>query len=107
MLEAAQLGEGGVGVGQERFAEIGQRDAAAGAVEQLAAQGFLQTADGVADGRLSAVEAFGGAAEMELLRDRDERFELDPVHRSRLAGSIGVTDRWVPENGVDGVRRSG
>ncbi|GAB3388607.1 hypothetical protein GCM10027360_76530 [Amycolatopsis echigonensis] len=107
MLEAAQLGEGGVGVGQEGFAEIGQRDPAAGAVEKLAAQGFLEAADGVADGRLSAVQAFGGAAEVQFLRDRDERFQLDPVHRIRLAGSIGVTDRWVRENGVDDVRRSG
>ena len=51
-----------------------------GAVEEPHAELGLELADLLADGRLRHVQALGGAAEMQLLRDRDEVPQVSQLH---------------------------
>ena len=57
---------------EERVPGGGELDLAAGAYEQLCAQGALELADLVAQRRLGDVEARGGTAEVQLLSDGQE-----------------------------------
>jgi len=54
---------------EERPTRGGELDLAAGAHEQVGAEGALERMDLIAQGRLGDVEARGRAAEMELLRN--------------------------------------
>jgi hypothetical protein len=54
---------------EERVPGGGELDLAAGAHEQLCAEGALELVDLVAQRWLGDVEARGGTAEVELLRD--------------------------------------
>jgi hypothetical protein len=54
---------------EERGPGGGELDLAAGAHEQLCAEGALELADLVAERRLGDVEARGGPSEVELLSD--------------------------------------
>jgi hypothetical protein len=67
---------------EERPPRDGELDVAAGAHEQVRAERALELVDLVAQRRLGDVEARGGPAEMELLRDGQEiaeqaRLEID------------------------------
>ena len=68
------------GLDEEGGAGHGEGDAAVGAVEQADAQLRLELADLLADGGLRHVEALGGAAEVQLLRDRDEVPQVSQLH---------------------------
>ena len=61
-------------------AGLGEGDAAVGAVEQPHAELGLELADLLADRRLRHVQALRGAAEMQLLRDRDEVPQVSQLH---------------------------
>ena len=61
-------------------AGVGKADAAVGTVEQPHTQLCLELADLLADGRLRHVKALGGAAEVQLLRDRDEVPQVSQLH---------------------------
>ena len=52
---------------------VGQLDVRAGPVEQPHAELALEPGDLLAEGRLGDVQALGGAAEVELVGERDER----------------------------------
>ena len=78
---------GAVGAGQQvarvleqRRARRRERDAAAVALEQAHAELCLERPDLLADARLRQMQALGGAAEVQLLGDRDERPELAEFH---------------------------
>ena len=68
------------GLDEQRGAGRGEGDAAVGAVEQPHAQLCLELADLLADGGLRHVQALGGAAEVQLLRDRDEVPQVSQLH---------------------------
>ena len=75
-----RVGQQDAHVGQPLRADRGQRDAALGADEQGLADLVLQRADGLAQRRLGHVQAFGGAAEMQLLGHGDELAKMAQVH---------------------------
>jgi hypothetical protein len=72
---------------EERATRGGELDLAAGAHEEIRAERSLELPDLVAERRLGDVEARGGAAEMELLRDGQEvaqQARLE-IHSPRLS----------------------
>ncbi len=78
---------GAVGAGQQlarlaeqRASRRRQHGAATVALEQLDAELGLERPDLLADARLGEVQPVGGAAEVKLLRDRDERAQLPELH---------------------------
>ena len=64
--------QGDPALGEQLRAGRGERDLAAGAVEQLGADAPLQLPDRAGERRLGHPEAFGGATEMQLLGHREE-----------------------------------
>ena len=79
---------------EERVPGGGELDLAAGAREQLCAEGALELADLVAQRRLGDIEARGGTAEVELLSDGQEvakqtRLEIDSPSLS-IASETGL-----------------
>ena len=68
---------------EQRRARRGERDAAAIALEQPHAELVLERPHLLADARLGQVQPVGGAAEVQLLGDRDERPELAEFHSRR------------------------
>ena len=77
---AVELAEQLTGVAQERLAGRGQLDPSARAGQQRAAELLLELAYLLAQRRLGDVQAGGGAAEMQLLCDRDEIAQLAKFH---------------------------
>jgi predicted ester cyclase len=82
---------------EERATRGGELDVAAGADEQIGAERALELVDLVAQRRLGDVEARGGAAEVELLRNGQEvaeqaRLEIDSP-RLTLARNTGLGRR--------------
>jgi hypothetical protein len=85
---------------EERPPGGGELDVAAGADEQVGAERALELVDLVAQRRLGDVQARGGPAEMELLRDGQEvaeqaRLEIDSP-RLTLARNTGLGRRRGP-----------
>ncbi|MCY1453630.1 hypothetical protein D9M71_706370 [compost metagenome] len=74
------VGQQAAGDGQQRLALRGEADAAGGAHQQLAAEGFLQTLDRQAQRRLRQVQAFAGLGEAEGLRHGEEGAQLLDGH---------------------------
>jgi hypothetical protein len=68
----------------EREPGLGRLDAAAGAVEQLAAEPLFERANLEADRRLRDSEPLGCLGEALKLDDRAERSELSRVHKTSL-----------------------
>jgi hypothetical protein len=64
------------GVVAEKFAGLGEGSVAGGALEEDLAEVGFEFADNLADGRLGAVQAGGGAGEAALLGDGEEGLEL-------------------------------
>ncbi len=71
-----QLDQAGNPDRQEAVAELGQGDAAGGAVEQAEAELLLQLPDQHAHPRLGDVELFRGAREALVARRQQESFQL-------------------------------
>jgi hypothetical protein len=69
------------GLDEQRAARRRERRAAAVALEQLDAELGLERADLLADARLGEMKPVGGAAEVKLLSDHDERPQLPELHR--------------------------
>ena len=68
------------------------------APQQLATKQLLEAADLPAERRLRDVEPIGGAAEVELLGDRDERpqmTELDSVWSLREREQVSALVHWT------------
>jgi hypothetical protein len=65
---------------EEGLAGRRETDFAAGPVEQLRAQGFLQEPDLLGERRLREPETLGRAAEMTLLGDGDEGSQVSQLH---------------------------
>src|SRR3954452_23583596 len=82
---------------EQRGAGFGEHDAAGGAVEDLDAELDLELADLFADGGLGDVEAFGGAPEVQLLRDGDEVLELSEFHAPNVPSAGGCSHPRSPE----------
>ncbi|WSG18403.1 hypothetical protein OIE66_16435 [Nonomuraea sp. NBC_01738] len=61
-------------------ADRGQGHPPAGAIEQRDAQPPFLLADGLADPRLGHVQAFGGAAEMQFLGERQKDLDIPQLH---------------------------
>src|SRR6185312_9157750 len=90
-LEAFQFAEGAGclaaqreqadGVFAQKRAGGGEGTVARGAVEKKLAQGFFELADHLADRRLGAMKAHGGAREAALFGYGEEGFKLIEVHR--------------------------
>lgn len=88
--------EHGASLDEHPFAVGGEPDVPRGPVEQLDPELALQPAHLLADRGLHDVQALGGTAEVELLRDGDEVPELPQLHLNpdRSAAVIAVqTDR--------------
>ena len=66
-------------VGQDA-AGLGQRNLVHVAREERRADFFLELLDALADGRLRAADALGGAGEGALFDDGEEMLELQEVH---------------------------
>src|SRR5258706_1099829 len=66
----------------EVFPGGGEADPAAGAVEQPAAQAYLQAADGFTDTGLGNTQPVGGPAEVQFLGRNPEDTELTELHSS-------------------------
>ena len=81
---AVELAQQLTGVAQERLPGGRELHPAAGPRQQLAAELFLQRADLLAEWRLGDVQPRGGAAEVQLLRDRDEISQLAQFHGDTL-----------------------
>jgi hypothetical protein len=79
-VDLAQDGSDAV---EQRLAGKRQLHAVGRAAQQLAAEHLLQRADLPAQRRLGDVEAFGRAAEVELLRHGDERAQVPQLDRLR------------------------
>ena len=108
-VELAQLGEGGggvvaqveelEGVVAQHFARVGEGAVARGAVEQHFAELCLELGDGLADGRLGAVQAGRGAGKAALFGDGEKRFELEQIHvcplRGRMLGTCQIGGGWT------------
>jgi predicted ester cyclase len=93
---------------QERLPGGGELDLAAGAREQVGAEGALELADLVAQRRLGDVEARGGTAEVELLCDGEEvpdkaRLKIDSP---RLSMACGTGLGQEPSSGFTVVERT-
>jgi hypothetical protein len=71
-----RLGERAAGVGEERGAGRGERHRPRAAGEQLGADHRLEPPHLLAQRRLGDADAFGGAAEVQLLGDGDEVAEV-------------------------------
>ncbi|MNW02321.1 hypothetical protein D3C71_1980880 [compost metagenome] len=72
------------GPGERGLAGLGQRHAAAGGLEQLVAQVFLQFAHLGADGLDGHVQPFGRAGEAAFLGDHPEIVQVAVVQHVRL-----------------------
>ena len=72
-----------------------QRGAPAVAVEQRHAELGLELADLLADARLGEVQAVGGAAEVKLLGDGDERAQLPQFHGRMIGAAFHRTRTLV------------
>jgi hypothetical protein len=99
-FEGAQFFEGGggfaaqaqetFGVAAEQRAGCGERSVARSALEEGFANFLFQLADSVADGRLGAAHAGGGAGEAFFFSDGEKGFELVEIHREAMErGSWG------------------
>ena len=73
-----------LGVGQEAGADLGEADAAAGALEQALAQVAFQRLDAGRHRRLSQEQRLRGAAKAALVRDLHEGFKLTEIHSRHL-----------------------
>ncbi len=73
----------------ENLAGVGEDAVAGGALEQRLTEFSLQLGDDLADRRLGAVQARGGAGEAALFGDGEEGFELEEVH----GAPVGVAFR--------------
>ena len=74
------------GVDQDRLARVGQAGEFLAAVEKLEFQRVLERLDGLADGRLHAVELAGGGGKAAAFGDGGQHVELvygDPVQHTR------------------------
>ncbi len=71
--------EDALGVREEAGADLGETDAASGALEQPLAEVALQRLDAGGHRRLGQEESFGGSAKALLVGDVDECFELAEV----------------------------
>jgi hypothetical protein len=67
------------GDGEDLFAGLGQYEARATAGDELAVELFFQAFEGLADGRLSQVQACGGAADAQFLANDAEGAQQVPV----------------------------
>src|SRR5262252_1364784 len=75
------------------LADLGERDAAPGALEQLLTERVLERVDLLADGRLGQPQLLRSARHAAFARDRPEVaevMEVEPIHT--LAGYIGISD---------------
>ena len=81
------LAQGSPALTQQRDTGLGELDATAGANQQRDADLRLQTADLLAERGLGDMQSLGRTAEVQLLRDRNEIFELtqiEAIHRQKL-----------------------
>jgi hypothetical protein len=76
LAAVGQGGQGVLGIGQKRLPGLGQPHPAAGADEQLLAQGRLQALEAGGEGRLGDEQGLGGPAEVLAPRDLQERLDL-------------------------------
>ncbi len=84
---------------QQRFAGKGELDSVGGAPQQLAANQLLERADLAAERGLGHVQPLCGPAEVELLRDRDERPQVAQLD------SVGGLREWEYDSSlVHGVK---
>jgi hypothetical protein len=81
--DVGELGQQRTSACQQRLSGEGELHPLCGALEQVAADQPLQVADLPAQRGLRDVEAAGGAAEVELLGDRDERAQVPQLDRLR------------------------
>ncbi|MNP28646.1 hypothetical protein D3C76_1216230 [compost metagenome] len=79
-LGIVPVGQQAPGDGQQGFAFRRQGDAAGGAHQQLAAEGFLQVLDRQAQGRLGEVQPLAGLGEAQALRHGKEGAQLFDGH---------------------------
>jgi hypothetical protein len=95
--------------GMELLAERGERDAAAGPLEQLPADLALQGGDQPTDPRLGDAQLVRRVAEVQFLGEREEGFRLRHVRRQPLScspwpaafGSNALRLSIVARSGVD------
>ena len=87
-------GDDGIGVGQERLADLGQADGAgpAGSVEQRRADQPLERRHLLADAGLGVAELPGGGAERSGRDDRPERKEVAQLDALPPRGAISSSD---------------
>src|SRR3954447_25804021 len=71
---------GEAGLVQKGRPEIGQRDVARAAVEEVAAERPLEPAHRLADGRLGEMQPFGCVPEVQGVTYRQEALQLAQVH---------------------------
>src|SRR5262249_15261048 len=69
---SVKLGQSSAGTVEKRAAGLGEPDLARCPKQELGPELLLELSDRRAQRRLGHVQAIGGAAEVELLRDRDE-----------------------------------
>ena len=79
---ALDRGEAGAGVLQEHFAEVGDADAAAVALDQRGADRRLELAQRLGDRRLADMQHLGGAADALLAGDLDKRAQMAEFDRN-------------------------
>jgi hypothetical protein len=82
------------------FAQRGEAHAAAGPLEQGAADPALLLLDRLTDARLRHAKAFGRTPEVELLGERQEDLDVTQLHRSSLP-SVRVAVRECTVGGLE------
>src|SRR5579864_8961646 len=80
-----------LGVFLQSAAGVGENTFARGTVEERFAQLLLKLADGLAHGRLGAVELLGSAGEASFAGDREEDLELGEFHGVVCVASLAPT----------------
>jgi hypothetical protein len=88
---AHELGQRPARAVEERLTGVREPDLPSRARQQIRSELLLQLADRDAERRLRHVQALGGAAEVELLRDRDEIAQVAKLdHLDRDRNPIGT-----------------